>query len=94
MELVLLRKRVLRRRTSPAQLRGDPRILDRTRAHLTRIYIRLASSVRGISLLQASARETVIGVVADRCASEGCREPGVADMVPAVLMVMGVDRPS
>lgn len=36
-------------------------------------------------------RETVDGVVADRCASEGGREPSVADMVPATLALMGLD---
>jgi hypothetical protein len=34
-------------------------------------------------------RETVTGVVADRCASQGHREPSVADMVPAVSALMG-----
>jgi hypothetical protein len=37
----------------------------------------------------ARLRETVGGVVADRCANEGGREPGVADVVPAVQAVMG-----
>jgi hypothetical protein len=35
-------------------------------------------------------RETVTGVVADRCANEGGREPSVADMVPVALAVMGL----
>jgi hypothetical protein len=34
-------------------------------------------------------REMVGGVVADRCADEGDREPSVADMVPAVLALLG-----
>jgi len=34
-------------------------------------------------------RETVAGVVADRCANEGGREPSVADMMPAVLALLG-----
>jgi hypothetical protein len=34
-------------------------------------------------------QETVTGVVADRCASEGNRQPSVADMVPAVSALMG-----
>jgi hypothetical protein len=34
-------------------------------------------------------RETVTGVVADRCANEGGREPSVADMVPAALALLG-----
>ncbi len=33
-------------------------------------------------------RKTVAGVVADRCANEGGREPSVADMLPAVLAVL------
>jgi hypothetical protein len=33
-------------------------------------------------------RETVTGVVADRCANEGNREPSVADMMPAVLALL------
>jgi hypothetical protein len=33
-------------------------------------------------------RETVTGVIADRCASEGCREPSVADMAPVVLALL------
>jgi hypothetical protein len=35
-------------------------------------------------------RETVKGIVADRCANEGGREPSVADMVPAVLALFGL----
>jgi len=35
-------------------------------------------------------RETVAGVVTDRCANEGGRQPSVADMVPAVLALLGV----
>jgi len=35
-------------------------------------------------------RETVAGVVADRCANEGDRQPSVADMVPAALALMGL----
>ncbi len=34
-------------------------------------------------------RETVTGVIADRCADEGDREPSVADMVPAALALLG-----
>jgi hypothetical protein len=34
-------------------------------------------------------REIVTGVVADRCATDGGREPSVADMVPAVLALLG-----
>jgi len=37
-------------------------------------------------------RETVAGVVADRCANEGGREPSVADMVPAALTLLGICR--
>lgn len=37
-------------------------------------------------------RETVDGIVADRCASEGGREPSVADMVPVTLALLGLDR--
>jgi len=33
-------------------------------------------------------RETVAGVVADRCANEGARQPSVADMLPAALALM------
>lgn len=33
-------------------------------------------------------REVVNGVVADRCANEGGREPSVADMVPAVMALL------
>jgi len=36
-------------------------------------------------------RETVTGVVADRCASEGGREPSLADMLPAALALLGLD---
>jgi hypothetical protein len=39
-------------------------------------------------------RETVGGVVADRCADEGNREPSVADMVPAALALLGDDSRS
>jgi len=35
-------------------------------------------------------RETVTGVVADRCANEGGREPSVADMVPAAVALLGL----
>lgn len=35
-------------------------------------------------------RETVASVVADRCANEAQREPNVADMVPAVLALLGI----
>jgi len=35
-------------------------------------------------------RETVAGVIGDRCANEGGREPGVADMVPAALALLGL----
>ena len=35
-------------------------------------------------------RETVAGVVADRCAEEGGREPSVADMVPVALTLLGI----
>lgn len=35
-------------------------------------------------------RETVTSVVTDRCAKEGGREPSVADMVPAVLVLLGL----
>ncbi|MEA3338875.1 MAG: alkaline phosphatase family protein [Chloroflexota bacterium] len=38
----------------------------------------------------ARLRETVRGVVADRCAGEGDREPSVADMVPAALALLGL----
>jgi len=34
-------------------------------------------------------RETVTGIVADRCTDEGGREPSVADMVPAALALLG-----
>jgi hypothetical protein len=34
-------------------------------------------------------RETVAGVVADRCADEGNRQPSVADMLPVVSALMG-----
>ena len=34
-------------------------------------------------------RETVDGVVSDRCANEGNRQPSVADMVPAALALLG-----
>jgi len=37
-------------------------------------------------------RETAAGVVADRCANEGGREPSVADMVPVVLTLMKLTR--
>jgi hypothetical protein len=33
-------------------------------------------------------RETVAGVVADRCANEGGREPSVADVVPVILALL------
>jgi len=39
-------------------------------------------------------REMAAGVVADRCAEEGGREPSVADMVPAALAVMGIGEGS
>ena len=35
-------------------------------------------------------RETVTGVVTDRCANEGGREPSVADMVPVALALLGL----
>ncbi|MCK4315705.1 MAG: alkaline phosphatase family protein [Anaerolineae bacterium] len=35
-------------------------------------------------------RETVTGVVTDRCANEGGREPSVADMVPIALVLLGL----
>jgi len=38
----------------------------------------------------ARMRETVAGVIADRCANEGDREPSVADIVPAVLALLGM----
>jgi len=38
----------------------------------------------------ARLRETVAGIVADRCAAEGNREPSVADMVPAALALLGM----
>ncbi len=38
----------------------------------------------------ARLRETVTGMVADRCANEGNREPSVADMVPAALALLGM----
>jgi hypothetical protein len=34
-------------------------------------------------------RETVTGVVTDRCANEGGREPSVADMAPVALVLLG-----
>ena len=34
-------------------------------------------------------RETVTGVISDRCANEGNRRASVADMVPAVLALLG-----
>jgi len=37
-------------------------------------------------------RETVAGVVADRCANEGGRGPSVADMVPVALALMELTR--
>ena len=33
-------------------------------------------------------RETVAGVIADRCANEGGREPSVADVMPAALALL------
>ena len=35
-------------------------------------------------------RETVQGVVVDRCANEGRRQPSVADMMPALFALWGV----
>jgi len=35
-------------------------------------------------------RETVAGVVADRCANEGNRQPSVADFAPAALALLGL----
>jgi hypothetical protein len=35
-------------------------------------------------------RETVAGVLADRRANEGGREPSVADMIPTVLVLLGL----
>jgi hypothetical protein len=35
-------------------------------------------------------RDTVAGVVADRCANEGNRQPSVADFVPAALALLGL----
>jgi hypothetical protein len=35
-------------------------------------------------------RETVSGVIGDRCAGEGNRQPSVADMVPTVLALLGL----
>ncbi len=40
----------------------------------------------------AGLRETVTGVVADRCATDGDREPSVADMMPAALALLGWSR--
>jgi hypothetical protein len=37
-------------------------------------------------------RETVEGVIGDRCANEGNRQPSVADMVPAVLALLEIDK--
>jgi hypothetical protein len=34
-------------------------------------------------------QETISGIVADRCANEGNRQPSVADMLPAALALMG-----
>jgi hypothetical protein len=34
-------------------------------------------------------RETVGGVVADRCAGEGGRQPSVADMLPVLAALFG-----
>lgn len=36
----------------------------------------------------ASLREMTAGVIADRCAREGGREPSVAEMLPAVQVLM------
>jgi hypothetical protein len=44
----------------------------------------------GLSDEIAWLRETVSGIVADRCTNEGGREPSVADLVPAVLALLGL----
>ncbi len=37
-------------------------------------------------------RETVVGMVTDRCANEGGREPSVADMLPVALTLLGMGK--
>lgn len=51
-------------------------------------HLRLATLPDDIAWL----RETITGVVADRCANEGGWEPSVADILLAVLALLGLSR--
>jgi hypothetical protein len=60
-------------------------LLGESEAVLTFAYpVGRANSFNAITWL----RETVTGIVSDRCANEGHRQPSVADMVPALSALM------